>query len=621
MGHKMKVIKGDFGDFGPRIKGKDTVIFTLSIGASTEIASIELFDKATKKRIQEINLSKEFSVGRVFSVEVSGISPDEVCYLIKEDGTEYVDPFATSIVGRDKWADVSARSKNKFQVYGGITNIQKQWKDTPVNIEPTDMVLYKLHMRGFTYGFGMSEAKAGTYKGVISKLNYLKEMGVTSIEIMPIYDFEELFIENKINISKNGHRVNTPEFINKINYWGFGEANYFAPKASYFGGENNCLEGIRSMISSIHKAGMEVIMEMSFSNETSDDCVLECLKYYVQYYHIDGFHLIGCTAPIKRIASEPYLADTKIFYEFIPEEILCSESGKKHLFIYNDSFMNVTRQIQNHMNGSMVQFANHMRRQNQAYGFVNYMANVNGFSLWDSYSYGEKHNVDNGEDNRDGTNNNYSFNYGLEGKTNNKTINANRFRQMRNAFAALFLSQSVPLIVAADEMAASHLGNNNPYCQDNKIGYTVFSKTKNKTTLQKFVKQLVEFRKNHKCLRPEHPFLMNDYKHLGLPDMSFHGSEPWMMSIGEEQKALGVLYNGAYVGEKEEVFVCYNYHYDDVSMALPLLSPGKRWRICFNTADYNDKSDFKPKPIHDQQTILVPGNSISVLVGVKVDKK
>jgi glycogen operon protein len=114
---------------------------------------------------------------------------------------------------------------------------------------------------------------------------------------------------------------------------------------------------------------------------------------------------------------------------------------------------------------------------------------------------------------------------------------------------------------------------------------------------------------------------MNDYKHLGLPDMSFHGSEPWMMSIGEEQKALGVLYNGAYANEKEDVFVCYNFHYDSVDMALPLLAPGKRWRLCFNTAEFDADSDFSPKPIHDQQSIKVPGSSISVLVGIKYEKK
>ncbi len=621
MGLFMNISRGDFREYGPRISGRDTVIFTFIVEPSSEKISIILFDKSTKKQISTIELSEEYAVGRVYSVQVSGINPDKICYLIKEDHKTYLDPYATSIIGRDKWADATNREKHQYKVYAGISHIEKDWKDTKVSIAPSDMVLYKLHMRGFTAGNGMSEAKIGSYKGLLSKVPYLKKLGITSVELMPIYDFEELFLETKSNISTSGKITQVQEYIGKNNYWGFGQASYFAPKASYFGGADSAAEGLRAMVSGLHANGLEVIMEMAFATETSADVQLECLKYYVKYFHIDGFHIVGCSAPIERIANEPFLGSTKIFYEFIPEDILCKESGKKHLFVYNDSFMNVTRQIQNHMNGSMVQFANHMRRQNGAYGFVNYMANVNGFSLWDSYSYGEKHNFDNGEDNRDGTNNNYSFNYGIEGKTTNKTINANRYREMRNAFTALMMSQSVPLFVAADEVAGTHLGNNNPYCQDNKVGYTVFSKNKSKTSLQKFVEQLIEFRRNHKCLRAETPFLMNDYKHLGLPDMSFHGSEPWMMSIGEEQKALGVLYNGAYVKENEEVFVCYNFHYDTVEMALPLLAPGKRWRLCFNTAEYKDDSDFSPKPIHDQQTIKVPGSSISVLVGLKVSNK
>lgn len=617
----MNVTRGDFREYGPRISGREAVIFTFVAEPVSKEISIIIYDKSTFKRLHIVELTREFAVGRVYSVQISGINPDKICYLIQEDDKLYVDPYTTAVVGRDIWADIDNRKKQHYQVFSGVSHINKDWKDTKVEIAPSEMMIYKLHMRGFTAGFGMTEARVGSYKGLISKLSYLKKMGVTSIEIMPIYDFEELFLETKTNISSNGKISHTLEHTGKTNYWGFGEANYFAPKASYFGGADVAAEGLRSLISTLHKKGFEIIMEMAFSIETSDDMQLACLKHYVKYFHVDGFHIVGCNAPIERIAEDPYLSETKIFYEFIPEEILCKESGKKHLFVYNDSFMNVTRQLQNHMNGSMIQFANHMRRQNSSYGFVNYMANVNGFSLWDSYAYGEKHNLDNGEDNRDGNNNSFSFNYGVEGKTTNKTINANRFREMRNAFTALMMSQSVPLFVAADEVAATHLGNNNPYCQDNKTGYTMFTKNKSKSNLQKFVMELIEFRKKHKCLRVEHPFLMNDYKHLGLPDMSFHSSEPWMMSIGEEQKALGVLYNGAYAEENEEVFVCYNFHYDSVDLALPLLSPGKRWRLCFNTAEYDDKSDFTPKPIHDQQSIKVPGSSISVLVGIKVDKK
>ena len=616
----MKISRGDFREYGPRAYKDNAVVFTVAIKPSTDKASILLFDKKTKKLVSEVELTEEYAIGCVYSVELSDVDIDNICYLIKEDDNSYIDPYATAIVGRDKWADVAGREADSFKLYSGISHIEKPWKDTKIVIEPSDMVLYKLHMRGFTAGMGMTAGKLGNYKGLLSKLSYLKSLGITSIELMPIYDFEELFLDKKLNISPKGKVTETIEYSGKRNYWGYGKADYFAPKASYFGGSDSAVDGLRELISSLHKNEIELIMEMVFSADTSDELALDCLKYYVKYFHVDGFHIVGQNAPIERIANDPYLASTKIFYEYIPEEILCNEKGKKHLFIYNDSFMNVTRQIENHMNGSMVQFANHMRRQNGAYGFVNYMANVNGFSLWDSYSYGEKHNFDNGEDNRDGTNNNYSFNYGIEGKTTNRTINSNRFREMRNAFTALLLSQSVPLFVAADEAAATHLGNNNPYCQDNKTGYTVFSKTKGKESLTKFVKQLVEFRKTHKCIRIETPFFMNDYRHLGLPDMSFHGTEPWMMSIGEEQKALGVLYNGAYVDEDQEVFVCYNFHYDSVDMALPLLSPGKRWRLCFNTAEY-DNDDFSPKPIHDQQSIKVPGNSISVLVGIKLEKR
>ena len=614
----MKVTRGDFRDFGPRILKKNSINITVAIAPTTKKAAITLFDKASKKKLYDIELINDFSMGRVYSIEISDVDVDSICYLIKEDDKVYVDPYATAVIGRDIWADEKGRKSSDYKVYSGISHLEKPWKDTNIYIEPTDMVIYKLHMRGFTAGMGMSASRVGSYKGVLSKLSYLKELGITSIEFMPLYDFEELFLESKMTISPKGKVSEITEFTGKRNYWGFGEANYFAPKASYFGGADKCVDAMRDLVSTLHKNGFEAIMEMAFAKDTPAEMMLECLRYYVRYFHIDGFHIVGCNGPIEQIAIDPFLADTKIFYEYIPEEILFKESGKKHLFIYNDSFMNVTRQIENHMNGSMIQFANHMRRQNSAYGFVNYMANVNGFSMWDSFSYGEKHNFDNGEDNRDGTNTNFSFNYGIEGKTTNRMINANRFREMRNAFTALMLAQSVPLFVAADEVAATHLGNNNPYCQDNKMGYTVFSKTKSKEELRSFVKELVAFRKNHKCLRSEEPFLMNDYRHLGLPDMSFHGTEPWMMSIGEEQKALGVLYNGAYVDESEEVFVCYNYHYDSVNMALPLLAPGKRWRLCFNTAEYD--GDFSPKPIHDQQSINVPGNSISVLVGIKVKK-
>ncbi|MCR4694192.1 MAG: hypothetical protein K5773_02575 [Pseudobutyrivibrio sp.] len=614
----MTVTKGDFKEFGPRIKGENDVVFTFTASPSAKNISLLLFDNKSKEQLSEIQLSKEFSIGLVYSVRVLDLNPNDICYLICQDGKTSLDPYASLVYGRDDYNDCKNRASSGFLCYGGIADLDPDFEDNSVKIQPRDMIMYKLHMRGFTFGSGLSDKKAGNYTGIISKLPYIKSLGITSIEIMPIYDFEEIGLENKMTIGSKGHRKNSVVPSGKVNYWGYGIANYFAPKASYFLGAGNAANGLRELVSAIHDKGMELIMEMSFAKDVSADLIMDCLKYYVRYYHIDGFHILGPNGPVNRLVLDPILSDTKIFYEFIPEETLITQEYGKHIFIYNDSFMEVGRQLENHMNGSMVQFANHMRRQNGKYGFVNYMDNVNGFCLWDSYSYGEKHNLANGEENRDGNNNNYSFNYGCEGKSGKKSVNINRFREMRNAFAIIMLSQAIPLFVAADECAASHMGNNNPYCQDNPIGYTCFSKSKNKNILTKFVKELINFRKEHGCLRPEQPFTMNDSKHLGLPDMSFHGSEPWMMTIGEEQKALGVLYSGAYAKENTDVYVCYNFHYNEVNMALPLLSPGKRWRLCFNTANYDENSDFEPKAIDNQQSINVPGSSISVLIGMKV---
>ena len=194
---------------GPRISGRESVIVTFTVKPATKKISILLFKKSNKKLFSTVELTKDFSVGRVYSVQISGVAVDELCYLLKEDNESYVDPYATAIVGRDAWGDIAGREKHQYKIYSSIAHIEKDWKDTKVVVEPSDMVFYKLHLRGFTAGWGMSEAKVGSYKGLTSKLSYLKKLGVTSIELMPLYDFEELILENKTNISPKGKVTNT----------------------------------------------------------------------------------------------------------------------------------------------------------------------------------------------------------------------------------------------------------------------------------------------------------------------------------------------------------------------------------------------------------------------------
>ena len=606
----MKTRIGNFENYGTK-ETADGMMFTFAVTKDGP-CSIRLFSVCDFTPVATVELDESYCVGAVYSVVLIGKNWDRYCYLLSQNDETFVDPYARVIAGRNHWADES-RFAQDCAVFGSFDTADYAWRFAAPQIAPADMILYKLHMRGFTCNHGMKASQKGNYRGIMEGLPYLQSMGVTSLEFQPIYEFEELMYETQQMISAQGEITDEIVSLDKTNYWGYGGAFYFAPKASYFGGKDAALH-CREMIDAIHGAGMEVILEISFAVETSDDVMLDCLWHWVRDYHVDGFHLLGCNVPIERIAASKRLARTKIFYEFIPEEVLSRQTGRKHLFLYNDGFMHVARQIQNHMEGSMVQFTNHLRRQNDRYGFVNYLANTNGFTLWDSYCYGEKHNEANGEENRDGNNLNYSFNYGVEGPSRNRQIQQIRMQQMRNGLCMTLLAQAVPLICSGDEAANSQNGNNNVYCQDNAMGWVQFARTKSQKELLEFVTKLIAFRKAHPVLCAEHPMQLTDYKHVGIPDLSYHGTEPWLMEIGEEQKAVGVLYAGAYGGaEEENVFVAYNFHYHQVRLALPRTPGGREWQFVMNTANAYDAS-FEPMSMEQQGCLDVPEHSITILV-------
>ncbi|MBR1628957.1 MAG: glycogen operon protein GlgX, partial [Lachnospiraceae bacterium] len=275
------------------------------------------------------------------------------------------------------------------------------------------------------------------------------------------------------------------------------------------------------------------------------------------------------------------------------------------------------RRLQNHLDGSAAEFSNYLRRQGKGFAFVNYAASNTGFTLWDSYSYGEKHNEENGEDNCDGSNYNCSHNFGYEGQTANRIINRNRMTAVRTALCCVMVAQGIPMILAGDEVANTQSGNNNPYCQDNEIGWVTYSRRKLPKLLREYIRQLISFRKAHTILSNPQPMHMNDYKHTGMPDLSYHGRLPWIMGIGEEKKALGILYNAAYArGEEEEdVMVCFNFYYGEESFALPRPRSGRSWYFVTNTG----QELWKPenKPLADQSFVAVPGGTITILVGRK----
>ena len=585
----MKKLPGSFQGLGTKWT-EQGMEFTFA-AAGEKLPAVLFYDRSTKKLIERLEVQESDRIGDVCSVTVAEGDWDSLCYLLEIDGEAQMDPYAREVLGREHWKDTS-RLKTKKQLYGGFEKSAFSWKHKAPELSGGEMVCYKLHMRGLTMASALPREQKGNYLGILAKLPELAELGVTSLEFMPLYDFEEVLTD-------------------KINYWGYGDAFYFAPKASYFGGTDP-VSHMKEMVDAIHGYGMECVLEMAFAQGTSQDLMVDALIYWTKTYRVDGFHLVGCNLPIERIAQCPYLKRVKIFYDHFPWELLEQESGRKHLFVYNDDFLYALRRMQNHMEGSMTQFADQTRRQNARYGFVNYAANTSGFTLWDAYSYGEKHNEENGEENRDGNPLNFSNNYGWEGPTKNKSIQRARMRQMRNAIASVMLSQGVPLLLAGDENANTQKGNNNPYCQDNRVGWVTYSSAKEKLELREFTRKMIAFRKEHPVLRGEEAMRLNDYKHQGIPDLSYHGREPWMMGLSPEQRAVGMLYCGAYAGKDQpDLYVCYNFHYEPVSMALPRLPGKKVWRLVMNTV--TEEGFLETCPICEEQ-VEVEGGSVCILM-------
>ncbi len=608
--------KGDFLNQGAYREGRE-VTFTFRINKKAP-TYILLFDKSSKDLLYKISIPDECRIGRMYSVTLSCDHWDDLCYLYESDDIIFEDPYAATIVGREKWMDAD-RQKDNYRIYCGFLSRDYDWKgDMCPEVPPMDTVMYKLHMRGFTMDHRLHSSKKGNYKGFLSYLNTLKDLGITTIEFMPLYEFEEVRYKSHKEMGKNKVTTLVTEAPSGTNYWGYGKGNYFAPKASYFGGEH-IHDHMRDMIRAIHEEGMEIVMEISFTGEESDDYIIDTLLFWRREFHIDGFHILGVGLPSERIADNPFLGEAKIFYDNFPEKLLYEEAFDKHLFTYNDSFAFPLRKLQHHMDGSIADFAGVLKRQQEHFGYVNYAASNTGFCLLDVYSYGEKHNLPNGEDNKDGSNYNCSCNHGVEGETKKKNINRIRRLNARTALTAVLLSQGIPMIYSGDEVLNSQNGNNNPYCQDNETGWVNFSTKKTSRQFYEYIKHIIAFRKTHPVLHQELPLHENDHKNLGLPDLSYHGREPWVMGIGAEKKGIGIMYFGAY-GTKEyneDVMLCFNFYYGEETFAVPSLPDDRKWYFVTNTGD----EEFLPEstPLKNQSQIIVPPGTLTILAGKKYE--
>ena len=608
------VTEGNYIKFGVQWE-KTGYVFTFAAKREDQCA-ILLY--STPFHIErKIEVPAEYCVGEVRSVFLRCAKRKDLYYNFEINGEVVTDPYARAIAGRECWNDTK-RCKDDYAVCGRFEDGKYHWKTNgKPELTRGEMIMYKLHVRGFSMD-GNSGNKKGTFAAVEAKIPYLKELGITTIELMPVYEFEEMIFPKKQTL---------PEYVNisqkecekedalGLNYWGYTDGSYFASKASY-SRNGHAAQELKHLIDTLHANNMECVMEMYFEEHVNQNLILEALRYWTMEYRVDGFHLIGEQVPILAVAQDSYLKRTKIFYHYMPELLWNEKENYPHLFVYNDEYLYAGRKILNRQGGSLYEFSNQQRKQNETIGFVNYLTNNNGFTLADLFSYCEKHNEDNGEENADGTNYNFSTNCGAEGKTTRKYVKELRKKHMFLAFSMLLTGQGVPLFMAGDEVWNSQNGNNNAYCQDNKTGWVNWRCTDK--SLLKFVHDLILFRREHPIICSEKPMRLSDFLHKGCPDMSYHSENAWISAFPEEKTAFGVMYNGNYTTNQEEgdfVYIGYNFHTGKNMLALPKLPGRKKWYYVMDTA--GQKSGFLEKEIiaADQHGIEIAPMSVMLLTG------
>lgn len=598
----------------------------VSAVAAAKACSLLLFVKEDKngkearfREVRNIPFPEEGKTGHVWSMTLNGAF-DDLYYAFEADGKRFSDPYGRSFAGRERWGRLSHA---KRLLLSPVAEPEFDWQgDRPLHIPYEDCIVYRAHVRGLTKHASSGTEHRGTFRGVVDKIPYFKELGITTLELLPPVEFQEVMMPENVE----GNPYGTSEPTGRLNYWGYAKAGMFAPKASYADPGTNPVTEFKYMVRELHKAGLEVVPELYFSGKEVPEFVLETVRFWVREYHVDGIHLTGY-APTVLLAKDPYLADTKLWaLSWEAEKPAAGE--KKHLGEYNDGFLIDMRRALKGDEEQMSSLIYRNRRNPAETGMLNFMAGTNGFTMMDMVSYDQKHNEANGENNRDGSDYNYSWNCGAEGHVRKKKIQELRSRQLRNAMLLLFLSQGTPVLLAGDEFGNSQNGNNNAYCQDNEISWLNWNLNKWDQALLDFVKHVIAFRKAHPVFHMEQEPRVMDYLACGHPDISYHGVNAWQPEFENFRRQIGILYCGAYAkkpnGENDDFFfVIFNMHWEPHSFALPNLPKNLVWSLAFDTSDSAAGGYYEEgqeRQILNQKNYMVPSRSVLVFQGKKKAK-
>ena len=491
--------------------------------------------------------------------------PEDYEYCYKIGGKIVPDPYGKAFSGREHWSVSKGKEKRKLRTRI-VTDTFDWGKSQFPHLKKEDVIAYSLHVRGFTKHSSSGVAHKGTFDGVTEKLPYLQKLGINQIHLMPVYEFDE----------NQRH----------VNYWGYGKAYFFAPKASYAAGDP--VNEMKSLVRQMHLAGIEVILEMPFTEGTTFSLILDCLRYWVMQYHVDGFIVNPYICNPDELAKDPVLAKSKIL--------------KKE-----DGFQNVMRRFLKGDEGMIRDVICQLKNQDTQ--LYNYIASHNGFTLCDVVSYDGKHYEAYGVNILDGPDYYFSWNCGAEGNSRKKAVNELRKNQIFNAFFLLLFAQGMPCILSGDEFMNTQKGNNNAYCQDNLISWLDWNQLSRREELYTFVCRLIALRKA--CMKQTAKKSEDTMGRSGIPQISYHGEDAWQMPAGRASRQLGVFYHEE--STEKDFYIAYNMHWLSHSFALPSLPKGMEW-VCIAGTKEGVLDEKEAVPVKDKK-VQLEERTIKVFVG------
>lgn len=678
-----KIRPGFFRMYGACV-ASNGVSFTINSHGATR-CTLLLFKPQAPKPYARIPFPDSYRIGDTYSMLVFDIKPDEFEYAFSFDGpyepakgllfngeNVLLDPYSRAVTGQRKWGEKPEGGKD-FEYRARVVKSSFDWGNIKQLEQPfEDLVIYETHVRGYTKDKSSGVSAPGTFAGLKDKIPYLKDLGINAVELMPIFEFDEM------------ESARVVDGVQLYNYWGYNTVSFFAPNTSYAFNEEHNHEGdeLKSLIKALKENGIEVILDVVF-NHTAEgnemgpcfsfkgidnnvyymltpdahyynfsgcgnvmNCnhpvvrsfIIDCLRHWAIEYRVDGFRfdlasILGrdqngapmANPPIlESLAFDPVLGKMKLIAEAwdagglyqvgsFPSWNRWAEWNGRYRddmrsFLKGDDGMAgnaITR-----ITGSRDLYSPESRGHKAS---VNFLTCHDGFTLYDLYSYNEKHNEKNGWNNTDGDNNGHSWNCGAEGETDDPNVNGLRRRLIKNAFAALLCSRGPAMFFAGDEFCNTQFGNNNAYCQDNIISWLDWSRLEKFKEIHDFVRHMIQFRKEHPILRK-----MTKPSSCQFPEISVHNGTPFNASTDYKTKLIGIMYAGRNEEDTEDdiVFYCMNAYWEPLVMQLPVLPNGKHWHVDTNTnAEYFDGEDFTAKTeLLGVNTIRVPARTTIILV-------